>query len=125
MINTPSTRDVDRASLEVILSQAETTAPLISSLVQSVGFSSGFSSRSATAAQLLLIKLVAILVILCKTVHKNNSNYFPLLVALYLYSAGARVDTVTLFNYLGLSVLYNILFKKLREISLSSITCVR
>lgn len=66
------------------------------------------------------MKLVAILVILCRSAHRNNSNYVPLLVAMYLYSAGARVDAITLLNHLGISVLYNVLLRKLRSITASS-----
>lgn len=36
---------------------------------------------------------------------------------MYLYSARARVDAITFLNHLGLSVLYNILLRKLRSIT--------
>lgn len=73
-------------------------------------------------SQLVSIKLVAILVILCKLTYRNNSNYVPLLIALYLYLASARIDAITLFNHLGLFVLHNVLLRKLREITKSSTT---
>ena len=62
--------------------------------------------------------LLAILVILYRSAHRNNSNYFSLLVAIYLYSAKAKVDIITLLNYLGFSVLYKVLLKRLRNIML-------
>lgn len=67
------------------------------------------------------MKIVAILVILCRSAHRNNSNYLPLLIALYLYSAGARVSAITLLNHLGLSVSSDVLQKKLKDITTSSI----
>lgn len=71
------------------------------------------------------MKLVAILVILWRSAHRNNSKYLPLLVAVYLYSAGVRVDVVTVLNYLGLSVSHNMLLKKLRGIRLSSMAWIK
>ena len=71
------------------------------------------------------MKLLAILVILCRSAHRNNSNYFPLLVAIYLYSAGAKVDAITLLNHLGLSVSYNVLLKRLRSIMSSSAAFIK
>lgn len=82
---------------------------LSSSMVFSVGPSN--SSRTSNL-HVVAIKLVAILVILCRSADRNNSNYVPLLIALYLYSAGARVDAITLLNHLGLSVSYDVLQKK-------------
>lgn len=116
MIKITSTGDVNRAPLEVIIPQSEMAAPLIASIMQSVGP----LSRSTAAMQLVSMKLVAILAILCQLAHQNNSNYLQLLVALYLYSAGARVDAITLLNHLGLLVLYHVLLKRLRGISLSN-----
>lgn len=63
------------------------------------------------------MKFVAILAILCRSAHQNNSNYLPLFVALYLYSAGVKIDAITLLNYLGLSVLYDVLQKRLKAIT--------
>ena len=108
---------VDKSPLDDIIETATEKAPLISSMVSSVG--SG-SSRYSTNAQIVSMKLIAILVILCRTAHRNNSNFFPLLIALYFYSSGARVDAITLLNHLGLSVSYNVLQKKLHSITSSS-----
>lgn len=77
-------RDLDKAPLEEIVSVATTTAPLLTSLVACAG-----PARKNARSHLNRMKLVAILVILCRTAHRNNSNYLPSMIALYLYSAGA------------------------------------
>lgn len=79
-------------------------------------------SGSSRNPQLIATRTVAILVILCRFARRNNSNYLPLLIALYVYSAGARVDAITLFNHLGPSVSYDVLQKKkkLRNITSTS-----
>lgn len=76
----------------------------------------------ATYFRLVGIMIVTILVILCRSAHRNNSNYIFLLIAIYMYSAGAQVDIITLLNHLGLSVSYDILQKKLKEVTTSIIT---
>ena len=114
--------DLDRAPLESIVSQAKETAPLMMSLVSSVGLA---TTTSSTTSHLASMKLVAILVIMCRSAHRNNSNYLPLLVAMYLYSAGARVDAITLLNHLGLSVSYNVLLRTLRNIKDSSAAFIK
>lgn len=70
-------------------------------------------------------KLVAVLAILCRSAHRNNSNYLPLFVTLYLYSAGARIDAITLLNHLGLSVSYDVLQKKLKAITSLGMSWIR
>lgn len=71
------------------------------------------------------MKLVAILVLICRLAHQNNSNYISLSIAIYLYLAGIQIDTITLFNYLGISVLYSVLIKKLRNITMSSVAFIK
>ena len=44
---------------------------------------------------------------------------------MYWYLAGAKVDAITLLNHFGLSVLYNSLFKKLRDIKTHSATFIK
>lgn len=39
---------------------------------------------------------------------------------MYIYSVGTKVDTITFLNWLSLSVLYNVLLKKLQSITISS-----
>lgn len=112
---------MDQKPLENIVKDAKEKALLLSALVQSVGpFSqrktASYSSQSSAYLQLVSIKIVAILVIPCRSAHRNNNNYIPLLIALYMYSAGTRVDAITLFNHLGLSVSYDILQKRLKDI---------
>lgn len=71
------------------------------------------------------MKIVAILVILCHSAYQNNSNYILFLIALYLYFAGARVDASTFLNYLNLFVSYDILQKKLKDITISNIAWIK
>lgn len=67
-----------------------------------------FFPPSTTSSRLISIKIIIILVILCRFAHQNNSNFFPSLMALYLDSAVTCVNAITLLNHLGLSVLYNV-----------------
>lgn len=113
--------DIDWEPLEIIVTIAKEKAPLLTSLMQSIGL----LSKSAMTSHLVLMKLLAILVILCRSAHWNNSNYFPLLVAIYLYSTRAKVDAITLLNHLGLSVSYNVLLKRLRSIMSSSAAFIK
>lgn len=66
------------------------------------------------------MKLLAILAILYKITYQNNNSYFLLLIALYLYLARARIDAIILPNYLGLTVLYKTLQRKLKSIASES-----
>ena len=114
-------RDLDREPFESIVNQAKETAPLITSMMLSLRF----NSDTCLTSYLALMKLLAVLVIMCRSAHRNNSNYIPLLVAMYLYSAGAKIDAITLLNHLGLSVLYNSLLKKLRDIKAYSTAFIK
>lgn len=116
IFQTNQTEDINQGLFEEIVDQTENTAAILSSLVKNVRP----TSRSAMISQLVSIKSVLILIILCRSAHQSNSNYIPLLIALYLYLASVKINTITLLNYLGLSVLYNVLFKKFREIIKSS-----
>ena len=116
MLQTGQPGDIDRDPLEEIVDQVENTALMLSSLVRSVGP----TSRSTMTSQLVSIKLVAILIILCRLAHWNNNNYIPFLIALYLYLVGARIDSITLLNYLDLSVSHNVILRKLHEITRSN-----
>ncbi len=82
-------------------------------------------SRSPLTSHLASIKLLTILVIICRSAYRNNSNYISLLMTMYIYSAGAKVDAITLLNRLGFSVLYNVLLKKLRCITTSSAAFIK
>ncbi len=116
--------DLDRALLESIVNQVKETVPLMTSLVFSVGLITTTSSTHLTS-HLASMKLIAILVIICRSAHQNNSNYLPLLVAMYRNSADAQVDAITLLNYLSLSILYNVLLKTLRNIKNSSAAFIK
>lgn len=72
-----------------------------------------------------LIKLVTILVIVYKSAYLNNSNYIPLLIKMYLYSAGTQIDAITLLDHLGISVLSTVFMKKSRDITTSSIVFMK
>ncbi|MCJ1346491.1 hypothetical protein MMC31_004708, partial [Peltigera leucophlebia] len=109
--------EINKASLEGIVKLAKTKAPIVASLVRSVG---PLRARSLNHNHLIGMKLVTILVILCRSAHRNNSNFLPLLIAIYLYSAGAQVDVITLLNHLGLTVSYDVLLSKLWGIASDS-----
>lgn len=108
--------DVDQSLLKKIVDQTDNTTPMLSSLIRSVRP----KSRLAITSQLVSMKLVAILIILCKSVHRNNSDYIYLFITFYLYLTGTRINAITFLNYLSLFVLHNMLLRKLREISRSS-----
>lgn len=105
--------------MDEIVDVSSKKAPLLRSLVLGVGPTS-CSLSSPSDPHLVSMKIVAVLVILCRSAHRNNSNYFPLLIALYMYSADAKIDAITLLNHLGLSVSYKVLQSKLREITLAN-----
>lgn len=114
-------KNINQEFLEMMMVTAKKTTPLLTSLVLSVGP----LSKSTVTLHLVSIKLLAMLVIFCGLVYWNNSNYFPHLVAIYFYSAEAKVDAITLFNYLDFSVLYNMPLKKLKNITSLSIVFIK
>lgn len=61
-------------------------------------------SESPLTFHLVSIKFLANFVIFCKSAHQNNSNYVFLLMAIYLYFSGAKIDIITFFNYLGILI---------------------
>ena len=113
--------NVDWEPLKIIVIIAKERTLLLTSLVQSVGF----LSKSVMTSHFALMKLLAILVILYRSAHQKNSNYFPLLVAIYLYSAKAKIDAITFLNHLGLLVSFNVLLERLRSIMSSSATFIK
>lgn len=118
-------RDLNREPLEAIVSKTKEIASLITSMVLGMSSNSNAYLTSHLASYQALMKLLTIFVVICKLAHWNTSNYIPLLVAMYLYLAGAKVDTITLFNYLGLFVLYNLLLRKLRDIKANSAAFIK
>lgn len=117
---TASAGKLDRSPLEMIITDAKKSAPFSSGFVLGAGLIS--CAKTSIGLHLADMKVVAVLSILCRSAHRNNNNYLSLFIALYLYSAGAKVDAIILLNHLGISVSYNVLQKKLKEIiSLSMI----
>ena len=116
----PILSDLDRQTLESIISVAKDTALLLASFLLGIRPTSFLRQIKH-----LNTKLIAVLAILYRSVHRNNSNYLPLFVTLYLYFAGARIDVITLLNHLKLSVLYNVLQKKLKAITFLDISWIR
>lgn len=119
--------EINQAPLENIIYKARSKAPLLASMIMSVGLSQSTLSLppSATFFRLISTKIFTILVIFCRSAHRNNSNYFPLLMALYLYSVGACVNVIMLLNHLGLLILYNILQKKHQDITKSALFWIK
>lgn len=113
-------RIIDKSQLNEIIDVAHIKAPLISSMVFSVGPTSHLPLSTSSSKQFVFMKLITILVILCRLAHQNNINYFPLLILLYIYSVVTQVNAIILLNYLGLSVLYPVLLRKLRDIITTS-----
>ena len=113
--------DLDRDLLESIINQTKKTAPLITSMILSLRF----NSDTRLTSHLVSMKLLAVLVIMCKSAYWNNSNYLSFLVAMYFYLAGAKVNTITLLNYLGLFTLYNLLLRKQRDIKAHSAAFIK
>lgn len=114
-------RDLDQEPLKSIVNQTKETAPLITSIMLSLRS----NSNTCLTSHLASMKLLAVLVIMWRSTHRNSNNYIILLVAMYLYSAGANIDAITLLNYLGLSVLYNLLLRKMRDIKAHSTAFIK
>ena len=106
-------KNVNQRPLGMMMAILKETAPLLTSLVLGVGS----LTKSTMTLHLTLIELLAILVIFCRLTYWNKSNYLPPLLAIYLYFAKAKVDTIIFFNHLGLSILYNVLLKKQKNIT--------
>lgn len=83
------------------------------------------TSKSLLISHLASMKLLAILVIICRSAYWNNNNYILLLVVMYMYSASVKLDRITFFNHLNLFILYNVVLWKLRGISISSAAFIK
>ena len=70
----------------MIVSQTKEIAPVLTSLVLNVRLTTFSTPHMSHVA---LMKLIAIFVIICRSVYQNNSNYISLFIIIYLYSAGA------------------------------------
>lgn len=122
MIKNLESGALDQEFLETIVSRAKETASLLISLVLSVRPTTFSTPHMPYVA---LMKHVAICVIMCRLVHRNNRNYILFLIAMYLYSTGARIDTIIFLNHLGISVSYSVLMRKLRNITSSCIAFIK
>lgn len=76
-------------------------------------------------SHITLIQFITIFLFICKSVYQNNSNYILFFIALYLNLAIVQVDIITFLNYFIISVLYNILIKKLKNIISSYIVFIK
>lgn len=117
---TASAGELDRSPLETIITNIKMSVPLLSGFVLAARLIS--YAKTSIGLHLADMKVVAIFSILCKLAHQNNSNYLPLFIVLYLYSASTRVDILAFLNHLRISVSYNVLQKKLKKIISLSIT---
>ena len=114
MLSDTQPGQINLTPLENIVQSVTTSAPRLCSMICSLGLS---RQTVYIDSHLVQMKIVAILTILCRSSHRNNTSYIPLAIGLYLYSAGACVDAITLLNHLGLLVFYDALQKKLRKLS--------
>lgn len=121
LIKNNQSGDPNQASLENLIFEAKELAPIMTSLV----FGIIPILRSLLTSHLALMKLLAILVIICKSAYWNNSNYVSLLMAMYIYSADAKVDAITFLNCFNLFVLYNMLLRKWRGITTSNAAFIK
>ncbi|MCJ1470909.1 hypothetical protein MMC07_009557 [Pseudocyphellaria aurata] len=98
-----------------MVAKASRLAPLLTNFITSISP----ASRAATeyGQHVTDMKIITVLTILCRSAHRNNSHYLPLQLALYLYSTGARVDVLALFNNLGLLVSNNVLQNQLANLA--------
>lgn len=87
-------RDLDQESLENVVFEVKDIALMINSLMLSIGP----ISRSPLTSHLASMKLLAMFINICRSAHQNNSNYILLLMTIYIYLAGAKVDAITLLN---------------------------
>ena len=98
---------INKHLLEDIVKVVTEKAPLINSIVLGVSPTSQFNDTPKL--YIISIKIVVILFIFYCSAYQNNSNYLPLIIALFFYLAGVKVNSIILLNYLGLSVFYNVL----------------
>lgn len=106
VIEETSLHIVDRSFLNNVMHLVNKKTSLLGNLVFNIG-SSNFRSSLANP-RTMTMKFVTILVILCRSAHQNNSNYIFLLITLYIYLASTCINTITLLNYLVLSVSYTV-----------------
>lgn len=97
-----STRELDWSLLEIIVADIKKKVPLLLGLV--LGARSTFCTKTFIQFYLIDIKVIIVLFILYRLAYQNNSNYFPLLIILYLYFTRTRIDAITLLNHLSIFI---------------------
>lgn len=102
---------VNKGPINKVVETVKSKAFMISSIVFDMG-----PSSCNLPSHLVTMKLIAILIILYLSAHRKNSNYILFFIGLYFYFTDAKTDAITFFNYFDLSVLYDILQKKLKNI---------
>lgn len=111
---------VDQEPFKKIATTTKKNTPILNKMITNIKLSWNFQNT-----HLMTMKIMAILVILCQTIHKNNSNYLLFLIILYLYCAGAWVNAIILLNWLGLTIFYNVLQKRLKDIAANSACMIK
>lgn len=105
-------RNLDRVPLKSIVTKAKEIVSLMTNLLLSVGLiitSTSFTSHPD------LIKLVTILIIICKLAHQNNSNYL-FFVAIYLMLLVLELISL-LYSIVFVSLFYKTVFWEFWKIS--------
>lgn len=98
---------IDKSFLNNIIELINKKVPLLKSLVFYIKLSN--FQFLLTNPRIIIMKYIAILIILYQSAYQNNSNDNLLCIAFYFYLVGIHIDGITLLNYLGLLVLYNVL----------------
>lgn len=88
MIKNNQPGDLNQVSLENVVFKAKKLISIMTSLILRINP----TSKTLLTFYLTSMKLLAILVMICRLTHQNNSNYVFLLVAIYIYSASIKVD---------------------------------
>lgn len=119
-----SLEKVNQHFFKNIIQEAQEKAYLLNNMIMIIGLSSWqtFSTSSVAYSRLIDIKSVIIFVIFYHSTHWNNSKYIPLLIAIYMYLARAQVDIIIFLNYFSLSLFYDVLQKKPKEMTTLTIS---
>lgn len=71
------------------------------------------------------MKFIVILLIIKRSAYQSKNNSIFFYVPIYLYSANAQVNAITLLNDFCILVIYNFLIKMLKNIITSSIVFMK
>lgn len=117
-------KDIIWMPFATIIMQTKEEALLLTDIILKIRLTCNYIF-SISSLHLVNIKLEIIFLIPFKMAHQNNSNYFLLFIILHLHLADAQVNILTFFNHLNLCVSYDILQKKPRNITTSSIFWIK